>query len=307
MRLRPCLDQLDDTHVAIRAAVEETLAECDIYEPPTPVDRLLDYRRLQTAEKFEFQRKHVLYGIRRFGKRLWNTVRNRVAGLLDLESRHIAINPALHPRHREFLQFHEIGHELLSWHRELFVVTSEHDLTPDIRERFEADANYFAAQTIFQIDDLAHAYRGKRLRTSDLAAVAARYEASLTATVYQYVQIQDLPTALLMGRPTGPAGSKSIRFRRGVANPAFLREFGRELLGKGFDSEDGATAVLNTPGLTTVETEVDVPDLNGNRRTLTVDTLYNTYSTLSLLHPKRRVRKIFGSWGKSGAGIKTLL
>lgn len=304
MRLRLHDQQVSESEADIRRAVRRMLTACDVHEPPTPIDRLLHYSRLSVEEREAIQPSEVVAFFRRAkarvrtaSERLWTKVGQKIRGLLDLQSRHIAVDTTLHPRRQEFLVHHEVGHGLLPWHRDLFVATSEWDLNLGIRSKFEAEANYFAGHSIFQLDDMARVQRGRRLRIAELAGLAARYGASLTATARQYVAIQDIPVALLVGRAVGAVGQRSIRFSYGVANATFVAQFGFEFLGDGFKAEEAPSAVLNLRACEPVVAELAITDINGDSAVLSAETIYNTYCTLTLVHPTRKRASFFG-WQK---------
>jgi hypothetical protein len=300
MLLRAHDELTGDVEPDIRGAVRGMLAACAIYEPPTPLDRLLDYRNLESEQQEALTPGHLQLWARKLRHHLWK-FHHKVRGILDLKARTVMVDASLHPKRREFLQFHEVGHDVLDWHRDLFVVTSEWDLNPGVRSKFEAEANHFAATAIFQIDDLAEVQRGRRLQMAQLAGLATRYGASLTATARHYITIQDLPAALLIGRPTGPAGGRGIRFIFGLANGAFLREFGNELLGSGVDSNNPMSATLNVPMLRNAEFEFPISDRRGESRLLAAETMYNTYNTLTLVHPLPSARRVF-TWPTARQG-----
>lgn len=286
MWLRSCGESALASELDIRIEVQRLLDACEVDGPPTPVERLLEYRKLSREEKHIGILGQVFRSIRRVGR--------KILGLLDVPARYIAVDPDLHPKRQSFLTYHEIGHDALPWHREILVVTSEWDLSHHVRTIFEAEANRFAGHAIFQLEHMATGYRGRRLRMADLGALAASYRASLSATARQYVIVQDLPAALLVGKPTGSEGARGIRFCDGVANDAFAEEFGRRLLGSGVRPPHGLCAAINEPGCNPVEMELHVQDLNGQQRILIADALFTTHEVLILIHPVRPSSRLFG-------------
>lgn len=291
MRLLRCGAQVAENDVAIRQAVADMLRRCDIVEPPTPLEEILRFRRLSVEERKSLLPHEIIPTSLR---RSLHRIGSRVRGLLDLRSRHMVVDESLHPRRRVFVKYHEIGHDVLDWHRELFVVTSEFDLRPDVRRTFEAEANRFSALTIFQGDDFEKWQRGRRLRMNGLAALAERYDASLTSTAMQYVSVQDLPVALLLGLTESAEGQRGIRFRSGLANSAYLDQFPRHLLGDGLPPTAATCAILNIPGVEVSSEEFEVLDRNGERRNLIAETIFNGYETLSLFHVQPKRARMFG-------------
>jgi hypothetical protein len=294
MLLRASNDRLADSESEIRGAVRRMLRACEVNSPPTPIDRLLDYCKLTVEEQEILSADTLGRKIRRLSARFFSRFRHRILGILDLQDRLIVVDSQLHHRRREFIRYHEVGHEALPWHRELFVVTSEWDLARDVRERFEAEANFFAGHAIFQLDDMAAVQRGRQLAAEDLAGLASRYNASLTATARQYIVIQDIPAALLVGRPVVEGGGRGIRFLYGVANEAFLKEFGPELLGRGVGPEHPMSLVLNATGGGVAGAVLVVTDLRGESRRLVTETIFNRYNTLTLVHRARERGRLLG-------------
>lgn len=293
MRLRACNDRLVDSESEIRRAVRRMLRACEVHAPPTPMGRLLEYRRLTAEEQEVLSADTLGRRIRRLSARFFSRFRYRVLGILDLLDRRIVVDTQLHPRRREFIRYHEIGHDVLPWHQEILVVTSELDLTRGVREQFEAEANYFAGHAIFQVDDMGAIQRGRQLAADALAGLAARYNASLTATARQYIVIQDIPAALLVGRPVGDPGARGIKFLYGVANASFLSEFGGELLGAGVGPGDPMSQALNAAPMVVARAVVVVNDQRGETRRLMTETIFNYYNTLTLVHPVRGRGRLF--------------
>ncbi|MDQ2891179.1 MAG: ImmA/IrrE family metallo-endopeptidase [Gemmatimonadota bacterium] len=313
MRIQHCDHLVADANDDITKAVRRLLRDGGVLGPPTPLADLLALRHLHC----EPQSHHALLAtasihLRAAAKNFWSRLKHKIAGVLDLKARHVLVNPHLHPRRQKFVAYHELGHDVLPWHYATFVVTSEADLNPNVRKIFEAEANDFAAKAIFQLDHLANVQRGIRLEMGSLAGIAAQYGASLISTARHYVCVQDIPVALLVGRPQGTLGQRGIRFSYGVANAAFLREFAAEVMGDGLSPDSPCCAILNVDGLDVMETEVPMVDLRGDGRTMVLDTMYTGYNTLTLVHPRATVRphhdhgnvrrNIIGSFLRGGRG-----
>jgi hypothetical protein len=282
---------------AIRAEVRRMLDACEIDGPPTPVERLLQFRKL-SREDMTTQHGGLIRQLFRVTRR----VGRKILGLLDVPARFIAVDPELHPKRQSFLTHHEIAHDTLPWHREMLVVTSEWDLSPQVRTIFEAEANRFAGHSIFQIGHMARGYRGRRLEIADLGGLAATYAASLSATARQYVIVQDIPAALLVGKPLGTDGARGIRFFDGLANEAYLREFDPELLEWTLRPAHPLCACVNEPACDSIAVELRIPDRNREERVLLADALYTGHEVLILVHPVRPSRRLFGlsPWGPPG-------
>jgi len=217
----------------------------------------------------------------------------KIRGILDIQERIIWVEPLLHRHRRFFIKLHEIGHDVLKWHRDLFVVTSEEDLRRNVRRLFESEANHFAAECTFQVDDMKDRVEGTALDIVDLAMLASRYNASLVATARHYVSVQPLPAALLVGGVVEcSSGKQAIRFRYGIANQEFLRQFGHNFPLDGFGPDHPAceSLISGTP----IAIPLNVVDHRGDERVVTAGTLYTTYETLTLIHPSRRPSRIFG-------------
>src|SRR5438034_324108 len=287
MRLWSVSELIPDSDPSIRAEVKRMLEACDVYEPPTPLDRLLDYRRLTRQEQLDAAPGPI--------RRLFRKLRTKVMGFLDLRSRVLGVDPALHPARKVFLGHHEVGHDVMPWHRDLFIVTSELDLAPTVRRAFEAEANRFAGHSIFQLEDMARAWKGRRLRVADLPSLAARYGASLTATARQYVMVQDSPCALLVGKPVcNGDGRRGIAFLYGIGTDGFVARFGGTGLGRALVPGHPICACVNLRNANPVDTVIQMTDLRGEQHELLAGTLFNSYNTPTLLHPIRRKRLVLG-------------
>jgi hypothetical protein len=303
MYLYPAARQLE-TGPEIVQAVRRLLNRCEIIEPPTPFARLLESRRLVTEETLELTAPGLFGRAKRKLTAIATAAFKKIRGILDVKGRLVWVDPDLHRHRRVFVKLHELGHDVIKWHHDLFVITSENDLRPDIRKVFESEANRFAAECTFQVDDMAKAHRGRQLDIGDLCALASQYNASLTATARHYVSIQDLPVALLLGKvEIDSHGSPAIRFSYGFANDAYARQFGRHFSVIGFPSDHPACAAVTSASPVVVP--LTMCDMRGDDRSLTAGTLYNTYETLTLIHiaatPTRRLGRLFRGWRNAAA------
>lgn len=271
MLLRPTVSPELEADTQIRREVRRILDGCDIGGPPTPAAQVIEFQSLTRADQDDLIPGKL--------KRIWRSVRDRIRGILDLRAKVFSVDPALHRHRKTFVTYHEVGHDALPWHRDILVLTRESALAPTTRNQLEAEANRFAGHMIFQLGRFEQEVRGASLDAAVLGVLAERYGTSLAATARQYIIIQDRPAALLVGRVRRDA---SVHFTDAWGNLPFIQRFGPTLMGSHVGPDHPIAMAVH--GTTTQCIEpMALPD--GSRRELLLDTVYNTYNTLTLVHP----------------------
>ena len=146
-------------------------------------------------------------------------------GALWFERRAVYVDLAQPEPRRRFTDAHEAMHALCPWHEATLREDTAAELFRATRASIEAEANFGAAQLIFQ----GRAFR-ERLRAlpADLGAaraLAAEHGASLRATLHQLAAQHPAPVALLVvGRFPGRDGALPVW--SAVTSPAFRRRRG---------------------------------------------------------------------------------
>ena len=189
-----CLESLDgelprEEIIRIRSQVLALLRKADAYgQIPTPISQVMDVAQLVSAGEITLepeerrQLRHV------FGD-LVDRVLSRLQGVIHFRSGEVWINPEMHPMRQRFVQAHEIGHDVLPWHRELFAYLDDRSrLRPDVRNRYEREANQAAIELLAHGDQLRREADDSALDMSIISELASRYSISIEAGARRIVE-----------------------------------------------------------------------------------------------------------------------
>jgi transcriptional regulator with XRE-family HTH domain len=213
-------EQLDIRERAVRA-----LREIDGVERfPTPLDDVTEVADLVLAGELTLTSEDRRNLFRVFGD-VANYVWQKLQGMIDFRSREVWLNPELHEMRRRFVQAHELGHDLLDWQRETFACLDDHQrLRPDVRLRFEREANQFAIELLAQGDGLREEFDDSRPSLRSVEMLSGKYGLSMVAA------------ARRIGEESRQECAVAIAFRRGTGMPfgpphlyrsaSFVKRFG---------------------------------------------------------------------------------
>ena len=211
---------------------------------PTPIADLV------SAAELEIEREAVLDKVYlgRIYKSLPNSIKlvpdrikralDKVSGLLDARDRRIHLDKNLHEKRRAFLSLHETAHDFLPWQKDLYQIMedSEFVLDLDTSDLFERQANCFASEVWFQLDQFAREAADCKFGLITPLRLADRYGASVYSSIRRYVSTNQRPCAVLVfDPPVEKNDSTWMNARRILCSPEFLRQFGRLVV----DSQHG--------------------------------------------------------------------
>src|SRR5262249_7033565 len=118
---------------------------------------------LEEAQDLEPFVSRFLRQIAESARETFKATLQKVRGIADLRERAIYVPSDTRQRRRRFVQAHELGHQVIPWHSvNLGYRDDDLSLTDDAQELFDLEANFFAAEVMFQ-------GRGFRTRVRDYA------------------------------------------------------------------------------------------------------------------------------------------
>jgi Zn-dependent peptidase ImmA (M78 family) len=173
---------------------------------PTPIDQVMDVARLVSAREIRLDPGERRKLRTRFGD-LVDVVWSRLQGVIHFGSREIWVNPEMYPLRQRFVLGHEIGHNVLPEHRELFAYLDDKErLRPDVHDLYERQANQAAIKLLAQGDHLREEADDSMLTMNLIDDLATRYQISMQATARRIVEETKQPCALAVsfrGKATG--------------------------------------------------------------------------------------------------------
>lgn len=139
----------------------------------------------------------------------------KVFGAFDRHRKIIYLEPTLQIPKKNFVQLHEVGHEVLPWQRETFAfVDDQETISYETKIEFEAEANFFASAALFQLDRFENLAKTLPLEIKSTMFLAKRFGASVHASIRRYAETINKRCALIV-------------LNKQISNPdeLFLRDF----------------------------------------------------------------------------------
>lgn len=206
-KLRP-----EDLRV-IRGHAMALLRRADVLgEIPTPLDRVMEVSKLVLAGEIELEPEMKKRLRDRFGD-LVDRALHMIVGSIRFDTRGVYLQPDLWWTRKRFVQAHEIGHEMLPWHRDLYAFLDDKNrIRPDVNDRYERQANQSAIEILAQGDALRKEADDSPITFDLLDRLGGRYEISAQATARRVVEESKQEVALAI----------SYRSATGWLTPAHL-------------------------------------------------------------------------------------
>jgi len=195
---------------------------------PTPIDTITKFSDLVIASGMDIrslEKKYKNYPFTEALKTGWSKIR----GFLDRSEKIIYVDPSQKVSRQTFVKLHETGHNVLPWQKTtLQFLDDDETLSPETKEEFEAEANFFASITLFQHDIFLNEAKKYELGIPSAIKVANHFGASTHATLRRYVEQSTKRCALLVLQDLTPKGVQvNGNFRNEFYSQSFLEEFGQ--------------------------------------------------------------------------------
>jgi hypothetical protein len=223
--------------------------------------------------------------------------RKRVLGALLYRER-VAFVEFGHSKPRARLtEAHEIGHQIIPWHKAAFQLDNEERLSGMTHEQLELEAYLAGGHLIFQGQRFHRHALDYQVSMRTPVALADDYGASLHATIRYYVTHHPDPVALLVaGRYTNRQGH--VPLWRSVESSTFFRSYGcladrmnGHLViagGEGKPLGDIAQRAMSLSDV--VAKEIRIRDLRGEPREFVAEAFFNQHNLLVMVSEKRARR-----------------
>ncbi|QLG13481.1 ImmA/IrrE family metallo-endopeptidase (plasmid) [Deinococcus sp. D7000] len=154
---------------------------------PTPVDDLLACAELVVSKDIDLTEPHHGFIARNY-KVLLSALK-KAMGMVDLRERVIYLDTTVNAAKQNFVKLHEIGHKVLPWQRDIMLhLDDDSTLSPDVKDLFEAEANRFASEVLFQGERFDRDIRDLPLELRTALQLARLYGGSIHATLRRYVE-----------------------------------------------------------------------------------------------------------------------
>jgi len=260
-------------------------------ELPTPKERILACQRL--VETGELDLAEYEATLAETARDFFHRAASKIIGIFDRRTQIIYVDPHTHDSRKLFVTYHEVTHSILGWQHIDLTQEDDKTLRPDCEELFEAEANYGAADILFQCERFESEARDYEVSLESTFHLADRYNSSRHAALRRFVERSNRPCALLVLTPTQREysdGQKSYYVVYCIRSDSFIAEFGDELDLIFINPSHDIGKVLNNGQ----DGEAVLSDSRGFQRRCAVQVFYNSYKTFAMVYPRQtsRSRKI---------------
>lgn len=221
----------------------------------------------------------------------------RVLGALAWSDRTVYVDRGEPPPRVQFTDGHEAIHALCRWHEPTHLFDDDNSLGGRTDDIIESEANYGAAQLIFQGGRFHKQALREQVSIRTPLAMHCAYGASRHVALHHYVE--DHPDALaLIVAGRYPSGADQLPVWRSVESSSFLERFGRlhNLLPGGVLSiaEDAPLAEIVQRSRTELDPPtktVTLPDMDQTRHRFEAEAFFNG-SCFFVLVIERKARRL---------------
>jgi len=280
----------------IEAFARKLLDRVGVYgKPPTPEAAIIAVASLVKHGELDLEAERASL-LKQFGAALISGLK-KIQGLLDLRERVIFVTSDLHEKRKPFVAFHEVGHSVIPWQRDVLCRGDDNlSLSPNTKQLFEAEANSFAANLIFQVDAFDNEAKDCSFAIQTPILLADRYGASYHSALRRYVERHESPCALLiLGQAIQVVGQsrKLGHVRYIVSSKQFKGQFGHPEWPHVLGGQTVNGRVGTLVEIPRAQGQVLLRDLDGNERAFLCERWTNQFETFLMLRPIRTKRKLF--------------
>jgi IrrE N-terminal-like domain len=254
---------------------------------PTPKSQIIACARLIEAGELDL----ALYeeSIAEKTINLFHKAMSKVRGFFDRRTKQLYVDPTLRNSKRTFVTYHEVIHKIAAWQH--IESTEEDDFTTsvDCETLFEAEANYGAAEILFQCEMFEKEAKDFEVSVSSAIYLSQRYDSSRHSSLRRFAERNHRPCLLLILKETrrqNSDGGMSFFISYAIPSESFIAKFGTPLesiFNDPFINPDHELGhILNN----SQTGEIKLTDLNGFSRACAVECCTNSYHTFVLIHPK---------------------
>jgi hypothetical protein len=269
---------------AVTAEVQKLLRAAEVgRQLPTPKAQILACKHLVETGELDLDEYEQSFSERASGF-LYKAMK-KVLGFLDRRTKRIYVDPQLHDSRKTFVTYHEVIHRIVPWQHVEY--TEDDDLTLNLScdTLFESEANYGAAEILFQCDRFENEARDYGLSVGSALHLSEKYEASCHSSLRRFVERNHRPCLLLVLKPTTRAnvdGGTSFFITHSIPSRLFILQFGDPFSGPFINPDHELGKILNNG----TQGEIDLSDLKGFCKPCVVECFSNQYSLFVMIHPK---------------------
>ena len=275
--------------VAIRKHAQIALHAADAVGCyPTPVAEVMERAKVVVVEEDVLDESFLARIRKKAGKSLKRAL-SKILGVLDVKARLVYIDRTLLTVRQTFLKLHETAHAVLPWQRDIYSVVEdcEKTIAPEISESFDKEANAFASEVLFQLDDFTNLAAEQPFSIKTPITLSKKYGASIYATVRRYVSTNHRNCAVVVITPPElvPGDGFKATLRRVVSSPSFDQTFGTLNWPERFTPDDEIGAMIPIGGRRMSKPRnISLLDRNGTVHECVAESFTQGYQIFILIH-----------------------
>lgn len=256
---------------------------------PTPVEAILEHAKVVVAPEDALS-DGFLSKLRRTAGQSLKRALAKVLGVLDTVARIIYIDRGIYVVKQTFLKLHETAHAWLpaQLHAYRMVEDSEKELSSDVSDLFDRQANAFASEVLFQLDAFTEEAADYDFGFKAPLTLSKKYGASLYSAIRRYVSHNHRDCAVIvLNKPEFRDGvGRVCTLRRFVPSPRFVERFGCLNLPEEFSDSDAIGRAIPLVGRKmSGPRRVVIKDRNGVRHECVVEGFTQTHQVFLLVCP----------------------
>ena len=188
---------------------------------PTPADKLATFINLKISPE-DLSLLTPLYLDQDVN--VLKTLIGQIRGLLIRDQKLIFLDRSCNKERQRFTLLHEVGHNL-PWQVATASIRADDDytLSPETKEQFEAEASFYASETLFQGNKFEAIIGNRPLTIQTAIQASSFFGASIHATLRRYVEFSPARCALLVIKDPSPT---KATLKDLFHSPSFLSDIG---------------------------------------------------------------------------------
>ncbi len=274
----------------IRKEANRLLSESDAFGVfPTPVEAILEQAKIVVSPE-DVLNDSFLKKMRRKAKDALKRAVAKVLGVVDTLASIIYIDRGVYVVKQTFLKLHETAHLWLPFQRQAYQIVedSETELSSDVSDLFDRQANCFASEVLFQIDTFTQEAADYDFGFEAPLKLAKQYGSSIYAAIRRYVSRNHRDCAvIILNKPQMCEGvGRVCTLRRFVASEQFLERFGDMELPLQFSDNDAIGKAIPVVGRRmSGRSTMVLKDRNGTRHECVIEGFTQTHQVFILVCP----------------------
>ena len=268
---------------AITVEVKRLLRAAEVMKDlPTPKGRILACARLIETGDLDLEEYEESLSDKAAG--FFHRAMGKVRGFLDRRAELIYVDPQLQDSKKLFVTYHEVIHHVTPWQRFVYTEDDDQTLSGECRALFETEANYGAAEILFQCERFQRELRDYDVSVPSALYLAQKYGASYHSTFRRFVERNHRPCLLLVLKATARenvGGGTSYYISYSIPSPSFVLKFGDPFAQQYINPSHELGKILNKGR----DGEIVLSDLKGFCQPCSVESFCNNYHVFVMIYP----------------------